>query len=112
MKIKKKVLSLILLINLTFVFSFGGIIGCSKTKELKQPKTEETNENSINKLIPDHKDKINRLTQNVPDSGFGVNPTIDQWYQAIKNYNGNKISEFRLFYQEVVWKRFKIYSGR
>jgi outer membrane protein assembly factor BamB len=66
MKINKKVFSLILLINLTFVFSFSGIIGCSNTIELKQPKTEETNENSINKLIPDHKDKINRLTQNLP----------------------------------------------
>ena len=101
MKINKKVFSLILLINLTFVFSSGGIIGCSKAKELKQTQVEETN-----------KDKVNRLTQNVPKSGFGVNPTIDQWYQAIKNYNGNKISEFRLFYQEVVWERFKIYSGR
>lgn len=101
MKINKKVLSLILLLNLTFVFFFGGIIGCSKTKELKQTQVEETN-----------KDKVNRLTQSVPKSGFGVNPIIDQWYQAIKNYNGNTKDNFLIFYQGVVWERFKIYSGR
>ncbi len=109
MKIRKKLFSLILLINLTFVFSYGGIIGCGKTKELKQSQTEK---NNINKFIPNNKDKVNRLTHSVPDSGYGVNPTIDQWYKAIRNYNGNKTSGFRDFYQEVVWERFLIYSGR
>jgi len=54
--------------------------------------------------------KIKKL-DSYPDS-FGVNPTTDQWYQAIRNYNGNKISGFRDFYQKVVWERFLIYSGR
>ena len=63
MKIRKKLFSLILLINLTFVFSYGGIIGCGKTKELKQSQTEK---NNINKFIPNNKDKVNRLTQIKP----------------------------------------------
>jgi hypothetical protein len=109
MKIRKKLFSLILLINLTFVFSYSGIIGCGKTKELKQSQTEK---NNINKFIPNNKDKVNRLTQSVPDSGFGVNPAIDQWYKATRNYNGNTEDNFLTFYQGVVWERFKIYSGR